>query len=452
MRLDQKYKSIIVTVNWNRLDLTKQLLTALGKQTVADFGIIIADNGSEDGSREYFIEKAKEVLGKKIPIWVFLLKENMGFALPNNLGITFAAEFLKPDYIILLNNDTVPDSKFIETFQRKADSYLYGSDQKNLEVDKKLFPFLSRREDWKIGSFAPLVENYYASGRVDAAGIRISSDGNAINRGVGEKIFKFKREKEVFGSSGSAVLYLEKALSDVALPPENVAVLKGWEGKPFEKEKIWSVGMRSKKQLRTDSQKTEVKKSNCQYLPIKEFFSSRYFAYFEDVDIDWRLRLRYWGCVYVPEVKILHYHSATAKSYSTFKSFYIHRNQYFNILRDFPSYWVFAGLLNAFKRYFYLMQSLGRKRGPAAQVAKNSSKVSVFLVVIKGWGSVIKNLAGLVRERYYIQSGRSITIAEFKKLVNCSRFRASFEKMIFETPDFLRERKRIGVKNKDRIV
>jgi len=448
---NKRFKSIIVTATWNRLDLLRQFLEALRRQEDQKFGVIIVDNGSEDGSREYLIEQAKNRSGEKIPIWVLLLKENMGFALPNNMGITFATEFLESDYIILLNNDTIPNPKFIKIFQQKADSYLHGFDQKNPEIDKKLFPFLSKKDDWKIGSFAPLVENYYAPSRVDAAGIKISPDGNAINRGVGEKVFKFKREKEVFGPSGSAVLYPKKALLDIALPPENTAALKGWEGKSSKSERIWSVGVRRKKQLRSDSGKLEAKNSNYQYLPIREFFSSRYFAYFEDVDLAWRLRLRYWGCVYLPEAKILHYHSATLKSYSPLKSFYIHRNQYFNIFRDFPSYWILIGFLNAIKRYFYLLQSLGKKCGPAAQVAQNAGKVNVFIITVKGWGSVIKNLFGLIRERYHIQSNRSITTAEFKSLINCSRFRATLEKMVFETPDFLLAEKKNGAGGRDHI-
>lgn len=443
--MNKKYKSIIVTATWNRLDLLKEFLAALKKQKDKDFGLILVDNGSEDGSREFLIDEAKEV--KELPIWVLLLKENTGFALPNNIGITFATEFFDSDYIIILNNDTIPGVDFIENLHKKTESYLHGNDNKNLDIDKKLFPFLARREDWKIGSFAPLVENYYAKGIVDAAGIKISPDGNAINRGAGEKIFKYRREKEVFGPSGSAALYLKKALLDVALPPENIAALKGWEEKDLENERVWSVAVRRKKELKNRS---ENKNLNYQFLPIKEFFCSRYFAYFEDVDLVWRLRLKLWGSIYIPEAKILHHHSATSKSYSPFKSFYVHRNQYFNLIRDFSSYYFFVGFGNAIKRYFYLLQSLSKKRGPAAQLAKNSSKGKVVSITVQGWGSVLKNLYWLIKDRYYIQSTSLINIQEFKELSNCPRFRASMEKMIFETHDFLKGRNSSGEADRDR--
>jgi len=448
---DKKFKSIVVTATWNRLDLIKQFLGALQKQKDKDFGVLIVDNGSEDGSREYLIREAKKSQNGKFPLRVLLLKDNKGFALPNNLGITFATEFLELEYIILLNNDTIPGPDFIKKLHQKADSYLYGSDRKSFETDKKLFPFLSKKDDWKIGSLAPLVENYYARGRVDAAGIKISPDGNAINRGVGDKIFQFKREKEVFGPSGSAVLHLKKALLDVALPPENIAILKGWEGKPLKKELVWSVGVSHRQSLR-EKPSLSLNSSHNQLLPIKEFFASRYFAYFEDVDLAWRLRLRLWGCVYVPQAKVLHYHSATAKAYSPFKSFYVHRNQYFNIIRDFPSYTVLTGLWNAIKRYFYLLQSLRRRQGPAAQVANNSTRVTVFAITVKGWGSVLKNIIGLLRDRFYIQSNRLVNTIEFNDLISSPRFRASIEKMIFETHDFLEEQKKTGEEGKGRAL
>jgi len=439
----KELKSIIVTPTWNKLELLKPFLGALLQQKDQDFGVIVVDNGSEDGTREFLVEFANENTG--FPVWVLFLKENAGFALPNNLGITFATEFLDSQYIILLNNDTIPSPDFTEILHKKAESYLGGSDKKNLDIDKKLFPFLSRQSQWRIGSFTPLVENFFARGRVDAAGIKISPDGNAINRGVGEKIHQYKREKEVFGPSGSAALHLKKALLDVALTPQKIAALKGWEKIDFQKEKIWSVSLRDFKQLRDKSA------AGYQYMPVKEFFCSRYFAYFEDVDLAWRLRLRHWGSVYIPEAKILHYHSATAKSYSPFKSFYVHRNQYFNIIRDFPGAYLWVGFWNAFKRYFLLLKSLKYRRGPAAQVAKNASKGKVFYITIKGWGSVLANLTGLWKERSEIQSSRLIDTKEFTEIIDCLRFRATLAKMIFETHDFLRGQMKNGEAGRDHV-
>jgi hypothetical protein len=436
-----KLNSVIIIPTWNKLDLVKQLLEALYKQSDKNFGIIVVDNGSDDGTPEYLTKVSRESEKSDIPIWSLLLRDNRGFALTNNVALTFALEFLEFDYFILLNNDTIPEENFIKILHQKVKSYLAGSDKQVLELEKRLFPFLARKNDWKIGSFAPMVENYYAAGIIDAAGIKISPDGNAINRGAGEKIYKYSRDKEVFGPSGSVALHLKKALNDVALPPVYTAVLRGEKSQDTKKEMVWNViiGKSSQKMMGI-------------LMPVKEIFSSRYFAYFEDVDLAYRLRLRFWGCIYLPGTKALHYHSATAGAYSPFKSYHVHRNQYFNIIRDYPSYAVLTGLYNAFKRYFYLLRSLKLKKGPTAMVAKNSGSFKVFWIVISGWGSIFANLFGLVKERYYIQSNRLINTADFYELLSCERFRANLAKMIFETHDFLTERKKDGESGKDQTA
>jgi len=436
----QKLKSLIIIPTWNKLDLVKQLLDALLKQTDKNFGIIVVDNGSQDGTLKYLKEFSQKRHDNDLPIWVLLLQKNSGFALANNIALSFALEFLEFDYFILLNNDTIPEENFVEVLHQKVKSYLLGSDKKVLELEKRLFPFLSHKHDWKIGSFAPKVENYYATGIIDAAGIKISPDGNAINRGAGEKTYKYNRDKEVFGSSGSAALHLKKALVDVALMPIYTAVLRGEKTQDTKKERIWNVIISQRNQ-----------KMMGLILPIKEIFSSRYFAYFEDVDLAYRLRLRLWGCVYLPEAKVLHYHSATAGAYSPFKSYHVHRNQYFNLIRDYPAYVVIKGFGNAFGRYFYLLKSLIKQKGPTAMVAKNSSPLKVFWIVIKSWGDIMANLIGLVKERYAIQSNLLINPHEFNQLLSCERFRASLSKMIFETHDFLKEQKKNGEANKGQI-
>ena len=40
-------------------------------------------------------------------------ENNYGFAEGNNIGIRFALNNLNPDYILLLNNDTVVDKDFL---------------------------------------------------------------------------------------------------------------------------------------------------------------------------------------------------------------------------------------------------------------------------------------------------------------------------------------------------
>lgn len=428
---NKKIKTIVVVVNWNGLSLLKGLFDSLRKQTDKDFALVVLDNGSRDGSKDFLFKEAGKTKSP-FPTWILNAEENYGFALANNIAISFAFDYLEFENILLLNNDTRPSKNFVEVMHAKAGQYFVSKSP--IKNRKKFFPLLSDSEEWLVGSLAPLIENYFERGTVDSAGILFSDDGNAINKGVGEKIADFKQEEEVFGPTGAAVMFRVKALKDVVLPPRKMAFIQRInEFVP----RLWQISV-----------DRETEKEGSLPLPIKEFFASRYFAYFEDVDLDLRLRLRFWSCILVPQAKISHHHSATGKSYSPFKSFHIHRNQYFNLIRDFPLKRLAGGFKQAFGRYFLLLKSVRDGRGPAAELTSRNGKLNTAWLVIKGWGSVLANLFGLITERLHIQSNRLLSDEEFDDLL--FRFKASKEKMIFETPDSLRERRKSDAEDRDR--
>jgi len=413
----KKTKVAVMVLNWNGLKLLKPFLNSLASQDI-EFETVIVDNGSNDGSREFLLNRTG------IPLHILLLSRNTGFAVGSNLAMSFARGFLDPDYYILLNNDTLLEPGSLKAMVKKAEEY--GNKSK---FSGKNFPFLGSNK-WKTGSIAPLIENHFEKGKTDSAGILVYPDGSAINRGVGKDVISFKQDEEVFGPSGAAVLYFKEALLDTALPSRQSVVLK--LGKAAGEAKVWKVKRSKDKNA----------------LPLQEFFSSRYFAYYEDVDLAYRLRLGGWGTVFTPKAKVYHHHSATGKSYSPFKSYHIHRNQYFNLIRDFPSHYLLSGLLRAVKRYFHLFSSIREKKGPAAVLAQKSSKLSAVWIVMKGWGSILANLPGLFRERWKIQTHRKISLKEFSEVISHKRFKASLYQMIYETPYLRGEQKKSGAKGK----
>jgi len=145
-------KVAIIILNWNGWKDTIECLESLYRITYPNYDVIVVDNGSEDDS----IEKIKEYCEGKIkveskffeyssenkPIKVIeytreeaetggkeedieglpsnrrliLIKneKNYGFARGNNIGMKYALKTLNPDYILLLNNDTVVDKRFLE--------------------------------------------------------------------------------------------------------------------------------------------------------------------------------------------------------------------------------------------------------------------------------------------------------------------------------------------------
>lgn len=95
----------IVTINYNQLELTCQLLDSLRKVTYPSVEVIVVDNNSEEDPTPVITERYPEVR-------LIVSDENIGFAGGNNLGIKAS----RGEYLMFLNNDTEVDPKFIEPF------------------------------------------------------------------------------------------------------------------------------------------------------------------------------------------------------------------------------------------------------------------------------------------------------------------------------------------------
>ncbi|MBK8047982.1 MAG: glycosyltransferase family 2 protein [Anaerolineales bacterium] len=69
-------------------------------------------------------------------------------------------------------------------------------------------------------------------------------------------------------------------------------------------------------------------------------FDPSYFIYMEDVDLAWRARLAGWRCLYQPQARILHAHSATFGDASPRKRFLLGRNKVWLIAKNMPEPWL----------------------------------------------------------------------------------------------------------------
>jgi len=89
----------IIIVNWNVKPLLERCLSSIflyGKNL--DYEILVVDNNSIDGSKEYL----KDLLLKKQQIKVILNNKNLGFAKANNQAIKIS----KGELVLFLNPDT----------------------------------------------------------------------------------------------------------------------------------------------------------------------------------------------------------------------------------------------------------------------------------------------------------------------------------------------------------
>ena len=179
-RMDPKVA--IITLNWNGWKDTIECLESLYQITYPSYDVIVVDNNSENDS----IEKIKEYAEGKIKVEskffeydpgnkpieiieytreeaedgggdekeianlpsnrkIIIIKneKNYGFADGNNIGMRYALKNLNPDYVLLLNNDTVVDKAFLGELVKVAES------------------------DEKIGIVGPKVYYYDCAGRTD---------------------------------------------------------------------------------------------------------------------------------------------------------------------------------------------------------------------------------------------------------------------------------------------
>ncbi len=120
--------SVIIPV-YNGLDYTRNCIEALlVDENETSFELIVVDNGSTDGVSEYL---------KQLKDRILLLSpgRNLGFAAANNL----AARNARGKYILLLNNDTMPQPGWLDNMVKMLES-----DAKIGVVGAKLLYPLSR--------------------------------------------------------------------------------------------------------------------------------------------------------------------------------------------------------------------------------------------------------------------------------------------------------------------
>ena len=132
---------------------------------------------------------------------------------------------------------------------------------------------------------------------IQNAGSLLLSDGSGADRGFRERDHgQYDRREEVFGACGASLLYRRQMLDDVGM------------------------------------------------------FDDTFFMYYEDSDLNWRMRLRGWRVIYEPGAIVDHVHAGSSREWSPFFIFHVDRNRLFMLLKNAPmrmvgrSYAAFAGM------------------------------------------------------------------------------------------------------------
>lgn len=179
----------IIILNWNGWKDTLECLDALMKQTNQPFKIYLVDNGSTDESQKIF----KEKYATHPQIELIINQENLGFTKGNNIIL---ADYILPnstyEYVILLNNDTVPTDNWLNSLVQSAINNQAGM------VSSKMV-------------------DYYKRNKMDNAGHMMLNTGEVLPIGHGEPIGNYIEGFKNMGASGGAALYSTKMLKDIGI-------------------------------------------------------------------------------------------------------------------------------------------------------------------------------------------------------------------------------------------
>lgn len=176
----------VIIPNYNGKHFMEPCLKSLKRQSYMGFKILIVDNCSTDGSREYIRDSYPD-------LQIITLDKNYGFSYAVNIGIKAA----DTPYVILLNNDTIPEKHYIEQLV------------KALEKDKHIFSVSSK------------MIQLHQPGLIDSAGDLYTLFGWGICRGVGRSVTNYRIADEVFSACAGAAIYRKSVFEEIGYFDEN---------------------------------------------------------------------------------------------------------------------------------------------------------------------------------------------------------------------------------------
>ncbi len=193
-------KVLIILLNWNGKNDTIECIESLKKLTYTEYDILVIDNGSSEDPSDAFKQLFPDIL-------IIRNGCNLGFAGGNNIGIQYGLD-RGYEYLLLLNNDTIVDSGFLDELIDASDS------------------------DAKIGIVGPIIYQYDNKNVVQSAGMNVSKYGvKSDNIGYNEKDHGQFHASERDFITGCAMLVKRKVFEHLGgLDPKYFAY---WEDMDF---------------------------------------------------------------------------------------------------------------------------------------------------------------------------------------------------------------------------
>lgn len=182
----------IIIPNFNGADELRGVFKSIMNQSYRDYTVILVDNGSTDDSVSFTQREYPDVR-------IIKLDKNYGFAKAVNEGLKYAISEIKPEFILLLNNDI----ELTETFLKDG---------------------IDTLENVKEASFVAVkMLNYFNRDIIDDAGDFIMGlGGSPFARGHGENNDGRYNEPEfIFGACAGAAFYRTELFEKAGLFDED---------------------------------------------------------------------------------------------------------------------------------------------------------------------------------------------------------------------------------------
>lgn len=177
----------ISLVVWNGKKYLPQCLESIVNQDFQDFELLILDNGSTDGTVDFFRQLDTEKYHIRA---IEYLPQNIGFAAGHNALFRQT----QGEFVLCLNQDVELGKNYLS----------------------EIIAFLKNNP--RAGSAAGILLRSQSGEKIiDSAGLRIFRNRRVAEIGAGKKLdFNEKHPIEVFGVSAAAAIYRVSALKDVA--------------------------------------------------------------------------------------------------------------------------------------------------------------------------------------------------------------------------------------------
>jgi GT2 family glycosyltransferase len=341
-------QATVVVVNWNGERLLRGCLDALARQqTSVRFQTWVVDNASTDGSVALLEQEYPDVC-------VLRNGRNLGFAGGNNTALR---EVTTP-YAVLLNNDATPDARWLD--ELLAPFAQPGAERLAAVTSKVVFAprFLRLRLD--VPGFSPggaderalgvrlhevRVEDVDVTGELLVERLAWGFEGSGAGR------FRWTRPAGELlvplpdGHPGGAVTLPVTAQAehvlfevpasatahDVVNNAGSVVTTAGYgadrgyqevdEGQYDAPDDVFAL-CGCAVALRTDVGRSV------------DWFDDRFFLYYEDTDLSWRLRAAGWSIRYQPTAVVRHVHAASSVEGSARFVFHTDRNRLLMLVKN----------------------------------------------------------------------------------------------------------------------